>query len=241
MKKVAWIIGASSGIGRALALQLANERYKLAISARSEKALSSVLKVLQGDQHSSYPCDVSKLDTIKRAYNKIIKRYGHVDLLIFAAGVYTPMPLHQYDHKESLKILDINLTGALNTFEVIKSLATAKDQPFHLAWISSVAGYRGLPNSCTYGVGKSGLISFAEIQRVELIARESNQRAIQFYESLGFRIEGRLENRIKNPDAFLERHGSVYRIVQAGGSYNHQQLQSFHDYAQERAIPYEVW
>lgn len=169
MTRTAWIIGASSGIGKALALNLSRERYDLALSARSQEPLQDILKGLpKGPKNTSHPCDVSELKTLQAAYKAILGEHGKVDLMIFAAGVYTPMPLSEYDHKKSLATLDVNLTGALNTFEVIKEAATSKDHPLHLVWIGSVAGYRGLPNSCAYGISKAGLMSFAEIQRTEL-------------------------------------------------------------------------
>lgn len=168
MAKVAWIIGASSGIGRALSIKLSQEGYRLAVSARSSEPLSNLLKALKGTHHSIHPCDVSQLKTVQKAYQDIIGFFPTLDLIVFAAGIYIPMSLDQYDHKKSLETLEVNLTGAFNVFEVIKKQAFSKDHPLHLAWISSVAGYRGLPNSGAYGVSKAGLINFAETQRTEL-------------------------------------------------------------------------
>ena len=169
MAKVAWIIGASSGIGKALAQRLSRDGYCLALSARSAVPLKKVLEELpKGGKNSSYPCDVSKLTTLEAAYKNILKAHGKVDLMVFAAGIYTPMPLTKYDHKKSLETVNVNLIGALNTFEVLKKAAISKDHPLHLVWIGSVAGYRGLPNSSAYGMSKAGLIAFAEIQHTEL-------------------------------------------------------------------------
>ena len=87
--------------------------------------------------------------------------------MVFAAGIYTPMSLKHYNHQQSLETLNVNLTGAFNVFETLKEEALSEKR-CHFVWISSVAGYRGLPNSGAYGVSKAALINFAEIQRVEL-------------------------------------------------------------------------
>lgn len=179
MTKVAWIIGASFGIGRSVALKLAEEDYVLALSARNSKPLEALLKEFpKNNSHSIHPCDVSKTKTLQKAYENIIKTHKQLDLVIFAAGIYWPMPLLKYDHKKSSEILDVNLGGALNTFEVVKDFATSREHFFHLVWIASVAGYRGLPNACTYGVSKAGLINFAETQRIELKALNTKVQVV---------------------------------------------------------------
>ena len=95
--------------------------------------------------------------------------------MIFAAGVYQPMPLKVFDLNDANKTIDINLKGAFNAFSIIREDAFSHDA-MHLVWIASVAGYRGLPNSAAYGVSKAGLISFAEMQRSEL---ESHNTKVQ--------------------------------------------------------------
>ena len=168
-RQVAWIIGASSGIGRALAIALARKGYALALSARSSQPLSDLLQELPNTgTHRALPCDVTDPSTLHQAHQELLTHFGRLDLMIYGAGLYTPMPLINFDLSEARSILETNLLGALNVFDVLKDQATAKNTPLHLLWISSVAGYRGLPTSCAYGISKAGLTHFAEIQRVEL-------------------------------------------------------------------------
>lgn len=168
MQKVAWVIGASTGIGRALALLLSHSGYGVAISARSASNLELVRKEVQESKDFViFPCDVLNIDSIKAAYAGVIAHYGRVDLIIYAAGIYTPMPLKTFDLQKAHEILQINLGGAFNVFSVIKEHAYSLD-PLHLVWIASVAGFRGLPNSGAYGASKAGLISFSEMMRAEL-------------------------------------------------------------------------
>jgi short-subunit dehydrogenase len=168
MRKVAWIIGASTGIGKSLALLLARCGYDLAISARSQPNLELVRMQMQESKECAiFPCDVLDVNSIEAAYAGVITHYGGVDLIIYAAGIYTPMPLKAFDLQKAHEILHINLGGAFNVFSVVKGRALSHD-PLHLVWIASVAGFRGLPNSGAYGASKAGLISFSEIMRAEL-------------------------------------------------------------------------
>lgn len=169
MSKVAWVIGASTGIGKALSQKLSTEGYTVALSARTEEALSSFREELEalGSYALCVPCDVTDLESLKNAKEMILKDFKSIDLMVFAAGIYTPMSLKHYNHQQSLETLNVNLTGAFNVFETLKEEALS-EKKCHLVWISSVAGYRGLPNSGAYGVSKAALINFAEIQRIEL-------------------------------------------------------------------------
>jgi len=169
MSKVAWVIGASTGIGRALSKKLAQEGYVLALSARTDGTLSTLGNEIEGSGAQSLcaPCDVTDLTSLQEAKEKILRKFKKIDLMIFAAGIYTPMSLKNYNHQQSLETLHVNLTGAFNVFYTLKDEALS-EKTCHLVWVSSVAGYRGLPNSGAYGVSKAALINFAEIQRVEL-------------------------------------------------------------------------
>lgn len=93
MQKVAWIIGAKD-IGKALALLLARSGYDIAISARSRSNLQPVgMKMQENGDCTVFPCTVLDVDSIEAAYKGIIMHYGRIDLIIYAAGIYTPMLL----------------------------------------------------------------------------------------------------------------------------------------------------
>ena len=177
--KVVWIIGSSSGIGKATAIQLQNDGYFVVLSSRDEKALTQAQSDLSNPKESMIStCDVTDLESLKAAKKKILDSKNTIDLVIFAAGVYDPMPLDSYDHDQSLLTLNVNLIGAFNVFELMKQEALDDKTPLHLAWIASVAGFRGLPRSAAYGATKAALINFAEIQRVELRDKKTNVQVI---------------------------------------------------------------
>ena len=182
MTKTIWIIGASSGIGKATAMALRAEGHNIVLSARDEEALKAVKSAMltekKQDAHDQdrsadesilvAPLDVLDEKSIRTAKSHIVDTFGKLDVMIFMAGIYDPMPLTQYDHKKSLQTLRINLEGAFTVFECIKEEALDPKKSLHLVWTASVAGFRGLPQACAYGVSKAGLQHFAEIQRLEL-------------------------------------------------------------------------
>lgn len=169
MMKTAWIIGASSGIGHHLALQLARDGYAVALSARRQNALKKVAADL-ADSSQTYilPLDVMDLASIESARDRLLEQAGTIDLVVFAAGIYTPMPLEEFDLETSLQTLDVNLNGAFRVYHALKDFMQDPLTPFHMAWVASVAGYRGLPGAAAYGASKAALINFAEIQRSEM-------------------------------------------------------------------------
>ncbi len=161
-----WVIGASSGIGAALALLMAQNGYTVYISARSEEKLNKL-----ADQHRSihvFPLDVTQPESLKITYRDIKQQFGPITTIVYAAGTYEPMPLERYDNVVAEKIIRTNLVGAYNTFSAVKDDAVNKNTPMHLVWVASVAGYRGLPQAAAYGPSKAALINFAEIQAIEL-------------------------------------------------------------------------
>lgn len=168
MSDVVWIIGAGSGIGQALAKRLSFKNHKICLSSRRKDALETVRQELHGSDHLVLPCDVVDSTSLQSAFDKIIETFGRLDKVIFAAGIYTPMPLQNYQHEDAIQTLDVNLKGAFTLFHVLHPYLFSKKSDIHLVWIASVAGYRGLPGSGAYGVSKAGLINFAEIQKLEL-------------------------------------------------------------------------
>ena len=169
MNKRIWIIGASTGIGREVARHLSQEGHRVALSARTKPALEELVKTLpQPDESLVAACDVTDPGSLQKAFKQITKAWGGLDVMIFAAGVYTPMMLKDFNLGICQDVLNVNLTGAFNVFDVMKESALNPNTPLHLVWVASVAGYRGLPSGAAYGASKAGLINFVEAQRTEL-------------------------------------------------------------------------
>lgn len=167
--KKTWIIGASSGIGAALAEALSERGEVLCLSARSKENLDNLRDTLSEKSslpHLSIACDVSDHNQIHEALENLVGTWGHIDRIIFMAGAYSPASLDELDLRAVDQIIDVNLKSAF--FLLYSALPVMKDQGYgQIALCASVAGYRGLPNSQPYGASKAGLISLAETLRTE--------------------------------------------------------------------------
>jgi len=164
--KLCWIIGASHGIGEALAQKYFAAGFDLAISARSEEKLKSLRnEILGGGKISgeilAVKTDVTETVSIQAAQDLIIEKFGKIDLVIFCSAVYYPTKAINFDLEKARETIDVNLVGALNLLHVILPQLT-KQGDGHIAFIASVAGYRGLPQSFAYGASKAALINLCE-------------------------------------------------------------------------------
>ncbi len=165
--KRVWIVGASTGIGAALAAQLHTLGAKTTVSARSADKLETLVARLGGNRALALPLDITKVETIQAAEEKLIAAWGGYDLVIFMAGDFTPMRAWQLDLKVAKQMVAINWEGFLNGLSiVIPRLLKAKSGG--IALVASVAGYRGLPKSLVYGPTKAALINLAEVLYLDL-------------------------------------------------------------------------
>ncbi len=165
--KVVWIIGASEGIGRALALALEEEGARLAVSARGHARLEELVSELGGAPHLAAVCDVSSFESIQTAYRQVKSALGVPDIIVHCAGVYTPMYARELNLEVALSTMNINFASALKLLDVTLGDLRARASG-HLVLVSSVAGYCGLPNSMAYGASKAALSNLAESLRIEL-------------------------------------------------------------------------
>lgn len=156
-----WLIGASEGLGRALARQLSAEGARLVLSARNEERLKSLAEELPDAR--ALPMDVTNLVSVRAA----AVAAGQVDGLIYNAGAYDPMRATEWDNTAALRMADVNFTGALRVLgEVVPRFVRAGQGDITL--IGSLAGYRGLPAAIGYGASKAALVSLAETMRFDL-------------------------------------------------------------------------
>lgn len=155
-----WIVGASSGIGEALARALAARGARLALSARREDALRGLSADVCPDA-LVLPLDVTDAGSVGATVARIEGQWGGIDLVIWLAGTYAPMRAQDFDLSLARAMLDANLGGALNGVAALVPLLRRQGGG-GLALVSSVAGYRGLPKSIAYGPGKAAVINLAE-------------------------------------------------------------------------------
>ena len=157
-QKKIWITGASSGIGKALAEKFAKENWKVAISARRENLLNDIAKT---DNISSFPLDVTDDNKVKEVFSKILKEFNSLNLCVFCSGAYDPKLEKEINKEQIRKIMDINFFGVLNCIKSVENYFKEK-KAGHISVVSSVAAYRGLPNSSGYGPSKAALTNLTE-------------------------------------------------------------------------------
>jgi short-subunit dehydrogenase len=163
--KRVWLVGASTGIGEALARQLDQLGCKQMLSARSADKLTTLAGELQ--HATALPLDITQQAAVKTAFDNVIAAWGGVDLIVLMAGTYSEMSVAEFDIEKVKQQIDVNLNGTM--YVLANALPKLLEQKSgHLAIVSSVAGYRGLPNSLAYGPTKAALINLAEALHVEL-------------------------------------------------------------------------
>ena len=165
--KRVWIIGASTGIGAALAEALAQRGARMALSARRAAPLEEMVKRFGADRSIALPMDITRHDTIATAHQQLVKAWSGYDLVVFMAGEYKAMRAWEIDLKSASAMIETNLTGTIAGLSfVIPQLLAQKSGG--IALVSSVAGYRGLPKSLIYGPTKAALINLAETMYLDL-------------------------------------------------------------------------
>lgn len=164
--QIIWLIGASSGIGFALARVLAERGAILALSSRSKEELEN-LKTSLGVQHKVFAFDVTDAETAQRSAQAIQETFGRIDRIVFLAAAYVPMKIDALDLAVTKGIIDINLTGAFNIVHAALPILKSQKSSSQLALCGSVAGYFGLPGGQPYSATKAGIINLAETLHAE--------------------------------------------------------------------------
>ena len=159
--KRVWLVGASAGIGAALAHALAAQGAKLALSSRKLASLEAL-----GIQRALLlPCDSTQPETLTTARDELVAAWGVVDLVVYRAGCYEAMQADTLDVGVLEQVVDVNFHGAVRlTAAVMPELKVGGG----IALVASVAGYQGLPKALAYGSGKAALIHFAECLYMDL-------------------------------------------------------------------------
>jgi NAD(P)-dependent dehydrogenase (short-subunit alcohol dehydrogenase family) len=159
-----WLVGASSGIGRALAERLHGLGAQVIVSARQTEALQAF--VAQHPGSMALPLDVTDRQAVQAAAEAALAP-GPLDLVCYCAGHYRPMRATAIDLDDLLRHHQVNTVGALHLLAAVTPAMQARGQG-HLSWISSVAGYRGLPQGLAYGPTKAALTHLAETLYLDL-------------------------------------------------------------------------
>ena len=158
-KKVIWITGASSGIGRALAIKFANEGWIVAASARRENLLQELNKI--NENIYSFPLDVTDKEKCSEVFNEIKNKFQNIDICFFSTGTWNPKKEKEIDVEQMEEVFKINFFGTVNSIKAVEQYFRERKNGI-ITIVSSIAGYRGLPNSTGYGPSKSALNNLAE-------------------------------------------------------------------------------
>ncbi len=180
MSKVAFITGATRGIGRAIALELANEGYNIALNYRTEnEALENLKKEISEIGVECYPVqgDVSKAEDSERMTKEIIEHFEQIDVLVNNAGITKDNLILRMKEEEFTDVINVNLVGTFNiTKNVIKYMT--KKRYGKIINLSSVVGISGNAGQSNYAASKAGIIGFTKSIAKELASRNITANAV---------------------------------------------------------------
>jgi short-subunit dehydrogenase len=161
-----WVVGASSGIGAALADELVRRGATVAISARRRHELE---QVSSGRMHVE-PFDVTDADATHVAAEQVTKALGQIDAVVISVGVWEPVHVDEWSPATIRAQLDVHVLGYAHVIDaVLPAMLTRRGGA--IVGVASVAGYRGLPGGAGYSTAKAGLVAMLESMRAELHGR----------------------------------------------------------------------
>jgi short-subunit dehydrogenase len=161
-----WIIGASTGIGAALATLLLKQGARVAVSSRKAEVLTALV---EGHEKNSLvlPLDLTQPEQIAAAQNTLVQTWGGYDLVLFVAGDHKPMRAWDFKLDEARHLVEINLMGVVNGLSLVIPQFLLQ-QKGHIAIVASVGGYSGLPQALIYGATKAACINLTETLYMDL-------------------------------------------------------------------------
>ena len=164
--KIVWITGASSGIGKELAIQLAQEGARIILTARSEDKLQALKTELKGEQHWIVPMDLMKVDEIPNKVEEVLQQVGHIDILINNAGISQRSKAIDTSIEVDRKIMELDHFSKVAMTKALLPSFIAQQSGMYVT-ISSVAGKIGVPMRTAYCAAKHAIIGFMDAIRAE--------------------------------------------------------------------------
>jgi short-subunit dehydrogenase len=164
--KTVMITGASSGIGKGLALEIAARGARLGLVARRQNLLDEIVGAVKG-RAIAVAADVRDAEAMRAAAEQIRRELGPIDILIANAGIGTSSHISQLDPNHVANVISVNVVGAANSVAAVvpQMVERGKGQ---LVAISSLAAYRGLPKSAAYCASKAAMSAYFESVRIDL-------------------------------------------------------------------------
>jgi len=167
VSEIAWITGGGSGLGRATALRLVADGWRVAVSARTAADLDELVAdpAAQGRIHA-FPCDVTDRTAVLATVDRIECELGPIALALLAAGIYLPVGLDDFSAANVEAMFRINVFGVANAIEAVMPRFRARDAG-RLAVVSSLTQYRGFVRNAGYGATKAALLTMCETLRLQ--------------------------------------------------------------------------
>ena len=151
------IVGASSGIGHAIGVELMKKGAEVFVTARRRDLLEKTFS-----KSNIFPADITKYNEVQNLFFEIEEKKIRLDTVFWCPGIYTPMKSNDFNTEEAEQILTTNITSVYRLFSlIVRYWLQNKDlypqTSLHWIWVSSVAGYSGLPGSVAYGPSKAAM------------------------------------------------------------------------------------
>lgn len=164
---IAWVTGASTGIGRAVALRLAADGWRVAATARGHDGLAALVADAPSGRIRSYPGDISDPGAMAALVTRIEAENGPIALALLNAGIYEPVTAATFTAEAAARTMTVNWIGTVNCLAPVMAAMRAR-KAGQIAVSSSVAGFGGLPNSSIYSASKAALTKLAEGLKFDL-------------------------------------------------------------------------
>ena len=219
--KVAIVIGGNGDIGGAIACGLCNEGAIVVPTGRKKTSVKAIVNILahNGNIWTEPLCtDITREEQLNRLCKKVLKRYGRIDILVNASGVYLNKPAVKVTKKEWNAIIDTNLSGVFSACRIIGAIMLTQKRG-SIINIGSIGSFVALSNTAAYSVSKAGLVSLSKSLSAEWASRgvrvntiipgvfptRLNKKALQ--------LKGRKENIIRGIP--MKRMGKLHELVGA--------------------------
>lgn len=157
-----WLVGASEGLGRALAHEMSAAGVELIVSARNQERLEDLVQELPGPS-KAVALDVSDRHAVEATADAI----GEIDGMVYLAGVYWPMKAQNWDNEQAEQMAEINYLGASRVVGAVLPKMVERGSG-HIVLTGSLSGFRGLPGAIGYGASKAAVMYLAESMRADL-------------------------------------------------------------------------
>jgi len=165
--RLVWITGASSGIGRAVALEMARQGWRVVASARRQEELDALAAEGPEGRITGLAVDVTDPEAAKAAVDRIEAEIAPIDCAVLAAGTHIPTSADAFKVEDFRTLMEVNFMGVVHATAAV--LPHFKERRAgHLVVVASIAGYRGLPTAAGYGATKAALINYTEALKFDL-------------------------------------------------------------------------